>query len=135
MGRESSFKAVANKKDKRSMVITSDSKGNISFISHNVERICGYTPDEIVEGGIEFSTKRIIEEDIHRIKEAFSDVVLRGSDADFSFMFRKKCGDWTCLHYRSIFTYMSRGKLYIEGVISEQSRTFSDVDSYIKELI
>jgi len=98
---------------------TTDEKGNTVFISPNVQRVYGYTPEEIYEGGDRLWFGRIHPDDIERVKESYELLFTRGRIYDIEYRIRRKDGEWIWIHDRAVSTYEKDGVLYADGVFSE----------------
>jgi len=98
---------------------TTDEKGNTVFISPNVQRVYGYTPEEIYEGGDRLWFGRIHPDDIERVKESYELLFTRGKIYDIEYRIRRKDGKWIWIHDRAVSTYEKDGVLYADGVFSE----------------
>ena len=104
---------VANIPD---VVWTSDYKGNTSFISPNVQKVYGYSPEEIYKEGDRLWFGRIHPDDIARVKQAFKMLFEKGTPFEIDYRIKRKDGQWIWLHDRSIITYEKDGVMYADGV-------------------
>ena len=107
---------VANIPD---VVWTTDGEGNTSFISPNVEQTCGYTPQEICEGGDRVWFGRIHPDDIERVQKAYETLLAKGKKYDVEYRIKRKDGRWIWLHDRAIATREEAGRLHADGVFSD----------------
>jgi two-component system NtrC family sensor kinase len=98
---------------------TSDSEGNIVFISPNIEKMCGFIPEEIYQAGERLWLRRIHPDDVEHVKEAYGLLFARNEIFDVEYRIRKKDGQWIWLHDRSITTYEKNGVMYADGVFSD----------------
>jgi PAS domain S-box-containing protein len=98
---------------------TSNSLGETAFISPNVERIYGYTPEEIVSAGEQLWFNRIHPEDIGRVRTAFDDLFQNGKPLNIEYRIQRKDGTWIWLSDRSISAYSIDGTLWANGVFSD----------------
>jgi diguanylate cyclase (GGDEF)-like protein/PAS domain S-box-containing protein len=107
---------VANTPD---VVWTTDSEGNTSFISPNVEQIFGYTPQEICEGGDRVWFGRIHPDDIEKVKRAYETLLAEGKRYDVEYRIKRRDGRWIWLNDRAIATRKEAGRLRADGVFSD----------------
>jgi len=107
---------VANIPD---VVWTTDSEGNTSFISPNVEQIYGYTPQEIYEGGDRVWFGRIHPDDIEKVKKAYETLLAKGKKYDVEYRIKRKDGRWIWLQDRALATREVAGRLHADGVFSD----------------
>jgi len=125
---------VANIPD---VVWTTDSEGNTSFISPNVEQIYGYTPQEIYEGGDRVWFGRIHPDDIEKVKKAYETLLAKGKKYDVEYRIKRKDGRWIWLHDRAIATREEAGQLHADGVfsdITERKRAEEDLKALNESL-
>ena len=89
------------------VVWTDDQKGNTTFISPNIERIYGYTPEEIYKdkAGTLLWFDRIHPDDVGKVKEAFDSLFKLNKVFDIEYRIKRKDGKWIWLHDRAVTTY------------------------------
>jgi PAS domain S-box-containing protein len=97
---------------------TTDEEGRTIFISPNVARVYGYTPEEIY-GGDALRLGRIHPDDIARVKEAFESLFTADKWFDIQYRIQRKDGNWIWLHDRAVSTYKKDGVRYADGVFSD----------------
>ncbi len=98
---------------------TSDSEGNTTFISPNVEKIYGYTPEEIYQGGHSLLLGRIHPDDLQEVKRAAAALYEKGERFDIEYRIQRKDGKWIWLRDRSVATYEKHGVLFADGVFTD----------------
>jgi two-component system sporulation sensor kinase A len=98
---------------------TSDREANTVFVGPNVERMSGYTPEEIYKGGYRLWSQRIHPDDIERLEKAYQLLFSEDEPFDVEYRFQKKDGEWLWLHDRATGTYARDGVLYADGVTSD----------------
>ncbi len=101
---------------------TTDSQGNTTFISPNVENIYGYTPEEICKKGHDLWFGRIHPADAGKVKNAFKELFENGTPLDVEYRIQRKDGQWIWLHDRSVTTYQKYGIQYADGVLSDVTK-------------
>jgi PAS domain S-box-containing protein len=97
--------------------------GEAIYISPNVEKVVGYTAEEILAGGAEFWFARIHGDDAPRGREAVRKLIQQGQPFDLEYRFRCKDGHWIWLRDRAVSTHVEGGVLCADG-------TFSDVSAH-----
>jgi len=101
------------------VVWTSDNNGRTSFISSNVERVYGFTAQEIYERGAELWLGRIHPDDVERVKQSFAAVFKEGVQLDVEYRIEHRHGHWIWLHDRSIGAYEKDGVKCADGVFTD----------------
>ena len=104
------------------VVWTTDGEGRTVFISPNIERVYGYTPEEVYRGGAELWMGRIHPDDVEGVKRAYESLVARGERFDVEYRIQRKDGRWTWLHDRAVATYDRDDMMYADGVFSDITR-------------
>ncbi|MGA2914946.1 MAG: PAS domain S-box protein [Sedimentisphaerales bacterium] len=108
------------------VVWTTDLKGRTVFISQNVKKIYGYTPEEIFEGGNEIWFGRIHPDDIERTKKSFTALFEKEDLFDIEYRIKRKDGKWIWLRDRAMSVYEENGIKYANGIfidITERKET------------
>jgi len=132
--RDATLEALRESEGKyRSLVVnipdvtwTTDREGKTAFISPNVERVYGYTQEEIYEGGDHRWFGRIHPDDVEIVKQTYQALFEKGMQFDIEYRIKRKDGEWLWLHDRAVATYAKDGMLYADGVfsdITERKRT------------
>lgn len=98
---------------------TTNSDGGTTFISPNVEKVYGFTPEEIYEQGSEVWFGRIHEDDIGKVKKAFGALIKNGETYDIEYRIKRKDGQWIWLYDRSVSTHKKKGVVYADGVFTD----------------
>lgn len=98
---------------------TSDFTGKTTFINHAVEKIYGFTPEEICQGGESLWFGRIHPDDIESVKKAYEELFTANKKFDFEYRIQRKDGGWIWLHDRAITTYEKDGMKYADGIFSD----------------
>ncbi len=112
------------------VVWTTDQDGNTSFISSNIEKIYGYSPDEIYQNGQSLWFGRIHPDDVEKIKMSFQDVFEQRKPLDIEYRIKRKDGKWIWLNDRSTGAYEIDGVKYADGVffeITENKKVLDDL--------
>jgi PAS domain S-box-containing protein len=96
-----------------------DRDGNTLFISPNVEKIVGYTADEIGRSGPAGWFGRIHPDDLPLVRRQFDALFEGGGSFDVEYRTRHKGGRWMWLHDRAVATYEEHGTTYVYGLSSD----------------
>jgi len=94
-------------------------EGRLTFISSNVTRVVGFSPEEMIEGGIARSFARVHPEDIAHLQEAVAAVIARRGPLDMECRWRHRDGRWLWLHFRGVPALDADGIECIDGVCSD----------------
>jgi len=101
---------------------TTDSAGNTTFISINVERVYGYSPEEIYAQGDRLWLGRVHPDDVGEVRNAFRALFEENKPYDIEYRIRRKDGEWIWLHDRSISTYEKDGTRYADGIFTDVTK-------------
>jgi len=97
----------------------SDGQGRISFISPSVERIYGYTPQEIYDAGETLWLGRIHPDDRASVRQAVEKLLADAEEMDVEYRIQRKDGQWIWLQDRSGHVYEKDGKRYACGAFMD----------------
>jgi PAS domain S-box-containing protein len=97
---------------------TTDAEGNTIFISPDVERVYGFSTEEVVANGFEVWLGRIHPDDKEKVEAAFGEL-MESDHYDVEYRIQRKDGAWIWLHDRSIKTYEKDGRRLADGVFSD----------------
>ena len=98
---------------------TTDRNGRTVFISPNVVRVEGYTPEEIYAGGASEWYVRVHPDDLHRVREAFDSLFTTGKMYDIEYRVQRKDGNWIWVQERAVATHEEGGVQYADGVYAD----------------
>jgi PAS domain S-box-containing protein len=101
------------------VVWTTDINGSTIFISPNVEKIYGYTPEEIYKGSDETWFDRIHPDDKEKVKRTFIKLFEKKELYDIEYRIKSKDGKWIWLYDRATEVYEKNGIKYADGIFSE----------------
>jgi len=101
------------------VVWTSDQNGRTAFISSNVKKIYGYTPEEIIEGGDEVWFGRIHPDDRERVKKTYTALFEKDDLFDIEYRIKRKNGEWIWLHDRAMAVYKKNSLKYVDGIFAD----------------
>ena len=98
---------------------TTDREGKTTFVSPNIERLYGFTPEEMYQGEARLWFGRIHPDDVEHVKEAYRLLFDKDKMFDVEYRIQRKDGPWIWLHDRAIATYEKEGVMYADGVFSD----------------
>lgn len=96
-----------------------DASGRTSFISDNVEKIYGFTPEEIYQGGQACWFDRVHPEDIDRLIGSWNALLQMGRPYDMEYRIQRKDDKWIWLHDKALKVEANEGEIHIDGIFSD----------------
>jgi len=97
---------------------TSDSSGAIVFISPNVEKVYGFTPEEIYsDAALWFG--RIHPDDVEAVKGAYRGLFESNRKFQIEYRIQRKDGAWIWLYDRTLGTYGKAEETYADGMFTD----------------
>jgi len=97
----------------------SDIEGNTSYISPNVEKVFGYTPEEVYRGQQELWFGAIHPDDLDNVRNAYSQLFIGGGSFDIEYRVQRKDGNWIWIHDRAVSTFEKQHTKYAHGLFSD----------------
>ncbi|MBN2536604.1 MAG: response regulator [Spirochaetales bacterium] len=97
----------------------SDLNGNTVFISENVIKYYGFTPEEICENHTRCWFDRIHPEDVEKVKKAWLKLFEKDGSFDIEYRIKRKDNIWIWLHDRAVNTYEKKGVQYAYGIFAD----------------
>lgn len=98
---------------------TTDCEGKTTFISPNIEKVYGFTPEEVYRGGSHIWLGRIHPDDVEHIKEAYGSLFTENKVFDVEYRIQRKDGRWIWARDRAVATYEKNGVMYTDGIFSD----------------
>ena len=89
---------------------------NTIYVSENVERICGYTQNEIYENGEKLWFDRVHPDDSDYIHNQFNALFSENIPFDVKYRIKNKSGNWIWLHDLANLVIIENGEQYAYGV-------------------
>lgn len=103
-----------------SVAWTSDYEGHTTFISPKIEKIYGFSPEEIyIAEGEEVWLGRIHPEDVDRVRESYRALYEKNKVYDIEYRIKRKDEKWIWLHDTANMVYERNGVLFADGVLSD----------------
>jgi len=113
--------------------------GQVLYISPNVQRAVGFTPEQFCEAGSELWFSRIYPGDLQRILKAFQQLFSEGKPLDEEYRYKRKDGQWIWIQNRAYRTSEKDGIRFADGIfsdITERKITAEDLrrnEAYLEE--
>jgi PAS domain S-box-containing protein len=101
------------------VVWTIDSQFRFVFISPNIERISGFSLEDINRQGASLYLDCVHPDDRARVAENLQALFGDGRPYDIECRVRRKSGDWIWVHDRAYSTYEREGVRYADGILTD----------------
>jgi diguanylate cyclase (GGDEF)-like protein/PAS domain S-box-containing protein len=101
------------------VVWKTDAKGNVIFVSPQVEALLGYSANEFLQQGDSLWFNSVHPDDKEKVGQAFESLMKLGEPYDIECRARKKNGEWFWAHDRGVATIDSNGFRAAAGIISD----------------
>jgi|GEM_PF-2547728 len=101
------------------VIYTTASDGITVFISNTVEKVYGFTPQEIYQGGDAIWFGRIHPDDVETVKEKFRALIEERQLFEIEYRIQRKDERWIWLHDRAVATYEKGGIWYFDGIFTD----------------
>jgi PAS domain S-box-containing protein len=101
---------------------TLNSEGRSTYVSKNVEDILGYTPEEVLGGGVSRRLSRVHPDDVEALTKAYRALFQENRTFDLEYRTLHKDGRWIWVRSRAIRTYTQDGALFADGILADISR-------------
>ncbi len=96
-----------------------DSKLRFAFISKNIERLSGFSPDEVYQQGTQLYLSSLPPDDVPKVREGFRALLEEGRPFDVEVRMKRKDGQWIWVHDRAHAIYEKNGIRYADGLLSD----------------
>ena len=101
------------------VIWTADSEATITFVTANVERVCGMPAEQCVGTRLTDRLESIHPDDRAMVQEAFAALTRDGTSFDVEYRRRRPDGSWRWLHNRATATFERDGEIYCEGMLTD----------------
>ncbi len=98
---------------------TANVNGNMTFISPNVEKIVGYTPDEVCAHSHAVWLDRLHPNDVEAVRAAYGGLFARCERFDIEYRMQRLDGHWIWLHDKAVATLEADGPQFASGILSD----------------
>ncbi len=113
------------------VIWTMASDGRTVFISPRVEKVYGFTPEEMYRGGDTIWLGRIHSDDISNVKEQLKALFERKNLFDIEYRIQRKDQSWIWLHNCALAIYEKDGIWYADGFFSDVTERKRTEDALI----
>jgi PAS domain S-box-containing protein len=93
--------------------------GDLLFMSSNVSRICGFSPDAVAVAGLDVWLDRVHPEDAPSVRRDLRTFLDEGRPYDREYRWRHHDGRWIWLHSRSSARYAVDGVVHCDGLVTD----------------
>jgi PAS domain S-box-containing protein len=90
-----------------------------TFLSANVERMCGFTAEEMLSGVIGGPYARVHLDDLECIQDAVTRALTTGAPLDEELRWQHRDGRWLWVHCRAVAVHDEEGHQSFEGVLTD----------------
>jgi PAS domain S-box-containing protein len=101
------------------VVWTADAMGRFTYVSPNVERLSGFSAEQLYAQGSSLFMASIHPDDIDRVKEGLRGLFSKGRTFDVECRVRRKSGEWRWARDRAVSTYKRDGMAHADGLLSD----------------
>ena len=101
---------------------TANEERDFVYISANVEKVLGYTDEELMRTGSGFWRTKVHPEDYRSLDEAYRLLFRQSRQFDVEYRIQRKDGEWIWLHDRAIATSVKAGIMCADGILSDITR-------------
>lgn len=111
-----------------------DVDGNLLFVSPNLKKVCGYSPEELYRRG---RFKDIHVDDVAAVRQAYDALFTSQHEFDVRYRFRRPDGQWVWLHDRAVAVTEKEGSRYADGIfadITELKKVEDELDRHHSKL-
>ncbi|HXE89875.1 MAG TPA: response regulator [Terriglobales bacterium] len=105
------------------VVWTADSEARATFISSNMERLSGFTAEEIEAGGPEVWFQRVHPDHAQRARDAYREMFETRAPLDVEYPIQRKDGRWIWVHVHADHVYQAEGRVFASGIVSDVTRS------------
>jgi PAS domain S-box-containing protein len=98
---------------------TMDAEFRFVFISKNMERVSGFSPDEVYQQGVHLYLDSLHPEDVDKVRQGLQALFAEGRPFDVEVRVKRKDGEWIWIHDRAHATYEKNGIRYADGLLSD----------------
>ncbi len=96
-----------------------DENGSFVYISENIHKISGYTPEELIQAKIEFWMDIIHSADRRNVITSYRNFFEKGTKFEIDYRLKKKSGEWIWIHVRAVNVIERDGMKSAAGVIMD----------------
>jgi PAS domain S-box-containing protein len=101
------------------VIWTADAQGHFAYISPNVERLSGFSLEQLTSLGVRLFFACIHPDDVDKVKLGLHELYFKGKPYDVECRVRRKNGEWIWVRDRAQTTYERDGIVYADGILSD----------------
>lgn len=101
------------------VIWTADAQGHFAYMSPNVERLSGFSHQQIMSLGVRLFFACIHPDDQEMVKHGLHELYFKGKPYDVECRVRRKNGEWIWVRDRALTTYEREGIVYADGITSD----------------
>jgi two-component system, cell cycle sensor histidine kinase and response regulator CckA len=101
------------------VVWTLDANLHFAFISRNIEKMSGFSVDDIARRGPELFLASLHPDDLPKVQEGPRALFAEGRPYDVEARARREDGEWIWVHDRAVATYEKDGMVFADGLLSD----------------
>ncbi|HMJ65871.1 MAG TPA: ATP-binding protein, partial [Candidatus Binatia bacterium] len=101
---------------------TADAARDFVYISSNVDKVLGYSDQELMLVGGGFWRDKVHPDDAKKVDEAYRLLFAENRQFDVEYRIQRKDGEWIWLHDRAIATSIKAGIMCADGILSDITR-------------
>ena len=98
---------------------TIDAGLHFVFITNNIEKMSGFSVEDIERLGIDLYLNSIHPDDLRKVKDGLTALFAEGCPYDVECRVKRKSGEWIWVHDRAVGTYEKGGIRYADGLLSD----------------
>ena len=101
------------------VVWTMDSDGHIVFVTPNIQKLSGFTAEEVYRGGFDLLIDTMHSDDVQKIQNAIKAVFRDRQPRNVEYRGRCKNGEYIWVQARAVGAFEKNGKWFVQGLLSD----------------
>ena len=101
------------------VIWTADAQGHFAYISPNVERLSGFSLEQLTSLGVRLFLACVHPDDLDKVRHGLHELYFNGRPYDVECRVRRKNGEWIWVRDRALTTYERDGIVYADGILSD----------------
>ncbi|MDR3674261.1 MAG: PAS domain S-box protein [Acidobacteriota bacterium] len=101
------------------VVWTMDSDGHIIFVTPNIQKLSGFTAEEVYRGGFDLLIDTMHSDDVQKIQNAIKAVFRDRQPRNVEYRGRCKNGEYIWVQARAVGAFEKNGKWFVQGLLSD----------------
>jgi PAS domain S-box-containing protein len=100
---------------------TCNAQGSPTYVGEGIQKLTGFTAQELIDGGATFWRTRVHDEDLEAVNTGLASLFGSGVPLDVEYRFQRKDGEWAWVYARASSVSQEDGVSYTQGLISDIS--------------